>query len=187
MFTGIVEYVEEMFIKGRNVYIKNPYSDIVLGESIALNGVCLTVEKIENNYLIFGIGEETLNRTNLKVSKKVNIERALKVGSRLGGHFVLGHVDGTVKFIDKQLQRGSYLFQFSNVKENWAIVEKGSITLNGISLTVAKKSLDTFFVQIIPHTIENTNLKYLLKNEKVNYEIDVFARYIKGGKNEYGY
>lgn len=187
MFTGIVEHVEEFFIKGRNAYIKNPYSDIELGESIALNGVCLTVEKIENNHLIFGIGEETLNKTNLRVSKKVNVERALKVGSRLGGHFVLGHVDGTVKFIDKQLQNGSYLFQFSNINERWAVVEKGSITLNGISLTVAKTSLDTFFVQVIPHTINNTNLKDLLKNEKVNYEIDVFARYIRGGMDKHGY
>jgi riboflavin synthase len=181
MFTGIVEYVSEIKILNDKVYLKNKFENVIIGESIALNGICLTVEKIINDDLVFSVGYETLSKTNIKNSKFVNVERALKVGDRIGGSFVSGHIDGLLSFLGKNKINDSYAMKFSMPKEKWAIVEKGSITLNGINLTIAEKSLDTFTVQVIPHTFEITNLKELKYGEKLNYEIDIFARY--AGRN----
>ncbi|GAB6188618.1 riboflavin synthase [Marinitoga arctica] len=181
MFTGIVQISEKMEIKNNKIIVKNIFENIKIGESIAINGVCLTVEKIENNKLYFSMGEETLSRTNLRYynHKIVNLERALRLSDFLGGHIVSGHVDGKIKFLNLYKSSNTYWMKFQTPKEKWAIVEKGSITLNGISLTIARKNLDSFEVQVIDHTYKNTNLQYLKPYDFVNYEIDVIARYTK--------
>ncbi|SHE32387.1 riboflavin synthase alpha chain [Marinitoga hydrogenitolerans DSM 16785] len=181
MFTGIVQKVEKIYFKNKKIIIENIFKDIKIGESIAINGVCLTVEKIENNKLFFSVGEETISKTNLRYynNKMVNIERALRLSDFLGGHIVLGHVDGMIKFLRLYKFSNTYWMKFQIPKEKWAIVEKASITLNGISLTIAKKDLNSFDIQVIEHTFKNTNLRYLKINDLVNYEVDVIARYTK--------
>ncbi|WGS65082.1 riboflavin synthase [Marinitoga aeolica] len=184
MFTGIIQKVEKMKIINNKIIIPNVFENVNLGESIAINGVCLTVENIINNELYFSVGEETFNKTNLRYynNKFVNLERALKVSDFLGGHIVSGHVDGTIKFLSIIKSHNTYWMKFKIPYEKWAIAKKGSISLNGISLTIAKKDLDSFEVQVIDHTYKNTNLQYLKASDLVNYEIDVIARYIKNIK-----
>lgn len=177
MFTGIVEYVSSIELKGNDLIIDNKYKDLILGESISINGVCLTVDNYNNKEIFFKIGFETLEKTNLKYSKIVNVERALKVGDRIGGSFVSGHIDGIVKFLSKINKQNSYLMKYSMPKEKWAVVDKGSISLNGVNLTVMKKDLDSFYIQVIPHTYKETNFSLLKTGDKLNYEIDIFARY----------
>lgn len=177
MFTGIIEYVAKDFkIVGNTLEIKLPFSCNV-GDSVAVNGICLTVKKVKGDIYYFDLGYETIEKTNIRKAKYLNIERALRVGDRLNGHFVLGHVDGVITFLERKAMNSGMLYKFSMPKENYAIKRKGSISLNGISLTVANVSLDSFEVQVIPFTNENTNLKYLKIGDIVNYEIDVFARY----------
>ena len=178
MFTGIVEKV----VRGKvynGMLILEEALDVSEGESLAVNGVCLTVSKVTERAVFFDVGEETLRRSNLGRSRFFNIERSLKVGERFHGHVVLGHVDGTVRFLGYEHRGNSYFFNFSMPVEKWAVAVKGSIALNGISLTVAGISLDSFCVQVIPYTYEHTNLKYLQAGDPVNYEIDVFARYVR--------
>lgn len=181
MFTGIIQKVEKMKIKNNQIIIPNIFENVSLGESIAINGVCLTVENIINNELYFSIGEETYSRTNLRYynNKFVNLERALRVSDLLGGHIVSGHVDGTIKFLNIIKSHNTYWMKFKMPYEKWAVIEKGSITLNGISLTIARKDVDSFNVQVIDHTFKNTNLQYLKSSDLVNYEIDIFAKYVK--------
>ncbi|WP_126992965.1 riboflavin synthase [Thermosipho globiformans] len=177
MFTGIIEYVAKDFkIVGNTLEIKLPFSCNV-GDSVSVNGICLTVKEVKNDVCYFDLGYETIEKTNIKKAKYLNIERALKIGDRLNGHFVLGHIDGVVTFLGRKAMNSGILYKFSMPKENYAIKRKGSISLNGISLTIANVSLDSFEVQVIPFTNENTNLKYLKTGDIVNYEIDVFARY----------
>lgn len=178
MFTGIVQKVEKGFLEGN--YLKFPRTwDIELGESVSVNGVCLTVMKLNRDFYYFELGEITKRTTNLSKAKLFNLEKALKVGDRLNGHFVTGHVDGMIRITRIEKTGNTAYFHFQIPEETWAIVEKGSIALNGISLTIAGKSLDTFFVQVIPHTYETTNLRFLKPGDMVNYEIDIFARYLK--------
>ena len=178
MFTGIVEKV----VKGRfsdGVLMLEERLEVEEGESLAVNGVCLTVSGIGENAVFFNVGEETLRRSNLENGRFFNIERSLKLGERLHGHIVLGHIDGTVRFLGYEYRNNSYFFKFSMPPERWAVARKGSIALNGVSLTVAEVSLDSFYVQVIPYTYEHTNFRYLQFGDPVNYEIDVFVRYIK--------
>ncbi|KLO22016.1 riboflavin synthase subunit alpha [Marinitoga sp. 1197] len=181
MFTGIIQQLAKIRIANKSVIIDNPFKDVQLGESIAINGVCLTVERIDNNKLYFSIGEETYIKTNLKYynNKIVNLERALRLTDFLGGHIVTGHVDGIIKFLGIKKSSNTYWMKFKIPTEKWAIANKGAITINGISLTIAKKDLDSFEIQVIEHTYKNTNLRYLKINEFVNYEIDIIARYVK--------
>ncbi len=180
MFTGIIQNVQPGNLNAGVLKIKRCWDDLGLGESVAVNGVCLTVRSIDREYVYFDVGPETIERSNLSRCKFFNLERALKVGDRISGHFVTGHVDGMVKFLSKFVSGNSVFFKFSMPKERYAIVEKGSIALNGISLTIAKVDLDSFIVQVIPHTLEQTNLRYLNIGDPVNYEIDIFARYLHG-------
>ncbi|WP_448375481.1 riboflavin synthase [Fervidobacterium sp.] len=185
MFTGIVQFVRSGRFDGKRIIVENPWfkgpnnSTVIIGESIAVNGVCLTVIMANEN-LHFDVGDETLKKTNLSTERYFNLERALRLGDSVSGHYVTGHVDGTLRFISKRLSKNSIIMTFKKPDEQWAIVPKGSITLNGVSLTISNVFEDTFEVQIIPHTFENTNLKYLSNGSFVNYEIDVFARYMKG-------
>ena len=188
MFTGIVEtqgIVRKVIEKGRNkiYWIKSPISSkLKVDQSVAHNGVCLTVEEIKNNRHRVTAIDETLAKTNLNdwlVGTPVNLERCLKITDRLDGHFVQGHVDSTALCVDRKEKDGSCLFRFEFPKEfNSLIIEKGSITVNGISLTAFNVSDTNFDVAIIPYTFENTNMNLVNMGQKVNIEFDMLGKYI---------
>jgi len=189
MFTGIIEdlgKVEKLEQDGGNLHItiKSAITDeLKIDQSVAHNGVCLTVvEILDSSYVVTAI-QETLDKTNLGLLKQneiVNIERAMKLGDRLDGHIVQGHVDQTATCIEVTEEDGSWTFTFeydpalSNVT-----IEKGSITVNGVSLTVVNSQLNRFSVAIIPYTYEHTTFKNLKKGNQVNLEFDVIGKYVK--------
>jgi len=188
MFTGIVEslgVIKEIATSGTNktFWIESPLSTLFkIDQSVAHNGVCLTVEDVRENLHRVTAVEETLNKTDLnqwQLGSTINIERSLLPTNRLDGHFVQGHVDttGTCKKIkDKQ---GSCEFEFEFPKKFAAmIIEKGSIGVNGISLTAFNVKKDAFTVAIIPYTFEHTNLQFLKKGDLINLEFDMIGKYI---------
>ncbi len=153
-----------------------------IGESIAVNGCCLTVVSFDDG-LHFDLSEETLRRTSLgslENGSKVNLERAMRMGDRLGGHMVQGHVDGLGKLLWVAQEAGSWLMRFGvpTGGERY-LIDKGSVTVDGISLTVVKPEGNEFDVAIIPHTWENTNLSSLKKGDMVNMEFDVLAKHVE--------
>ena len=156
--------------------------DLKVGQSVALNGVCLSATKILKNICNFEMIDETMKKTdlgNLKVGSLINIERSLKVGERLEGHFVLGHVDGvaTITKMEKKPKEVKIWFKIpKNLKKY--VVQKGSIALDGISLTVVDVKNDLASVCLIPHTIEITNFKTKNIDDKLNIETDVLGKYI---------
>ncbi len=178
MFTGIVEEIG--FIKnfdGKRLVIEcsKVLEGTQLGDSIAIDGCCQTVVELGNNFFSADVSKETVSITtfkNFKSGKKVNLERALTPTSRMGGHIVQGHVDGIAKYL------GDMTFEVPKELDKY-IVYKGSITVNGVSLTVAKNENQTFSVAIIPHTLENTNLKNLNFGDFVNIETDILGRYVE--------
>ena len=176
MFTGIVE--ETGFIKsfdGKKLVIecKNVLDGTKIGDSIAIDGCCQTVTAMASNTFQADVSAETLRITKgFKTGERVNLERALTPQTRMGGHIVQGHVDGTAKYL------GDMTFEVSRDLDKY-IVYKGSITVNGVSLTVSKNQNNTFTVAIIPHTLENTNLKYLKTGDLVNIETDILGRYVE--------
>ena len=176
MFTGIVE--ETGFIKsfdGKKLVIecKNVLDGTKIGDSIAIDGCCQTVTSMASNTFSADVSAETLRITKgFKTGERVNLERALTPQTRMGGHIVQGHVDGTAKYL------GDMTFEVSRDLDKY-IVYKGSITVNGVSLTVSKNQNNTFAVAIIPHTLENTNLKYLKTGDLVNIETDILGRYVE--------
>ncbi|MFI3187686.1 MAG: riboflavin synthase [Methylococcaceae bacterium] len=162
---------------------KLPLHDVALGDSIAVNGVCLTVVELGTNYFCADVSNETLSRTILKtanVGTKVNLELALTPTTRLGGHIVSGHVDGVGVVTEKQADGRSVRFKFK-APDNLAkyIAEKGSICINGISLTVNDIDGAHFSVNIVPHTLNETTLADAGIGTKVNLEVDLLARYIE--------
>ncbi len=189
MFTGLIEATVKIkcFNKNSNgavIIIECPFSnEVKIGDSISVNGVCLTAVKINGDEISFEISNETLSVANYDgfyEGKTVNLERALKADSRLDGHIVLGHIDGVaaVKHIKKD--GFSYDIEFETVSDiSKYIVKKGSIAVNGISLTVKNIYDNTFNVEIIPHTMEMTNLSSLKTGDKVNIETDITGRYIE--------
>ena len=190
MFTGIIEQTGKIksFRKiGNQAKITIEFyanaSDLTLGESIAVNGVCLTVVKSGNGYFAADISEETLDRTNLgglKPTDKVNLERSLKISERLGGHFVSGHIDG-VGNISKKIKKGEDVLLTIKAPEKIMkyVVEKGSIAVDGISLTVASCDEKSFTISIIPHTEVCTNLKWKKSGDIVNLENDMIGKYVE--------
>lgn len=192
MFTGIVKHVFEVndIIKNHSnvtyVIQADPsfIQEITVDESIAHDGVCLTVEIIDfhkNTYQVTAV-QETLNKTNLhqwKKGKKINIERSLRLNDLLGGHLVQGHVDTTAKLIDIQNYQGSYELFFEYPKElSKYIISKGSICVNGVSLTVVKDEPGLFSVCIIPYTWKHTNFHQLQLQELANIEFDIIGKYL---------
>lgn len=188
MFTGIIEtlgIVKNIVQENDNFHISiqsEITSELKIDQSVAHNGVCLTVIDIkEKNYTVTAI-KETLDKTNLKnltIGDSINLERAMKLGDRLDGHIVQGHVDETAKCISIEPQNGSYKFTFKyNSKNNNITIEKGSITINGVSLTVVDSQKDTFSVAIIPYTLENTCFNNLKVDAVVNLEFDVIGKYV---------
>lgn len=188
MFTGIIETIAtiaDVATQGTNVHYtidSQLAGELKIDQSVAHNGVCLTVVAISGNTYKVTAVEETLNKTNLATWKKgdeVNLERALKFGDRLDGHFVQGHVDTTATCIEKQNLDGSWLFRFRFAPQFGALViEKGSICINGVSLTVFNIGRDECTVTIIPYTYTNTNFHNINEGSIVNIEFDVLGKYL---------
>lgn len=187
MFTGLIEEVGrvESIRKKGDVYllcVRTVVANVARkGDSIAVNGVCLTVVANEKNIVCFDVIGRTFKNTNLYFLKKkdfVNIESALSLQDKLGGHFVQGHIDCTVSIKSiKKTPDGVIFTLLGNKKYISFIVPKGSVALDGISLTVHETKKDTFSVYIIPHTFEKTNLRYRKAGDKLNLELDILAKY----------
>ena len=188
MFTGIIEelgIVKAVSRKGRiislSIQADKAISDTKIGDSIAVNGVCLTVVKIDAKTLSFELLEETARLTNLgkiRPQDKVNLERSLRIGDRLSGHFVTGHIDCPGVIRDKTYISGNLCLEISIPAEFLKfIVPKGSVAIDGISLTVVSKRSNTFSVYIIPHTLQNTTLSFKDRSAQVNIETDILAKY----------
>lgn len=186
MFTGIIEELGKILGITSNkitVECRTVLEGTKLGESIAVNGVCLTVVDITKNYFVADVSPETFKVTSLsglKIGDAVNLERAMPADGRFGGHIVSGHVDGLARFIEAKENGAFYDLKIElNPEQSKYVVKKGSISINGISLTVANIVENTITIAVIPHTYENTNLKTLKRNDFVNIEIDMMARYIE--------
>ncbi len=190
MFTGIVEEIGVIsgIKQGKNSEIltikaKKVLEDTKIGDSIAVNGICLTVTALSSDSFTADVMHETINRSSLsklKYGSKVNLERAMPVNGRFGGHIVSGHVDGTGTIINIKPDDNAIWYKIqANQQILKYIVEKGSITIDGISLTVAKVSETDFSISAIPHTVEQTILKEKRQGDIVNLETDILAKYIE--------
>lgn len=188
MFTGIIEatgVVESLHVySGGGARLAVRAFPMTVGESLAMNGVCLTVQQVEGDLLYFDAVPETLRRTNLgdlRAGDCVNLERPLTPESRLGGHFVQGHVDTTARLIEIRTEGNARILKFQLDDPTYMryIVPKGSIAVDGISLTVVEVGAAWFTVWIIPHTWAVTNLARRLLGERVNVETDILARYVE--------
>ncbi len=189
MFTGIIEelgLVSALKTDNTNLHIsvKSTLTKALkIDQSLAHNGVCLTVVELvdDNTYTVTAV-KETLEKSSLKhlkIGDFVNLERAMKLGERLDGHIVQGHVDQTAVCTHVENQNGSWLFTFNyDTKQNNITIEKGSITVNGVSLTVVNSQKNSFSVAIIPYTFEHTNFKNIKKGTMVNLEFDVIGKYV---------
>lgn len=189
MFTGIIESlgkIKSLSKEGENLHIEVA-SELApmlkIDQSVSHNGVCLTVVSLtETSYVVTAI-KETLDKTNirqLEVGAVVNLERAMKLGDRLDGHIVQGHVDQTAICQEIKKQEGSWVFTFTYDRSlNNITIEKGSVTVNGVSLTVVDSRPNTFNVAIIPYTYQHTNFNTFVKNTMVNLEFDVIGKYVK--------
>jgi riboflavin synthase len=194
MFSGIIEQTGEVVELQKektnlNIKIKTHFDNIhhlntvlKIDQSIAHNGVCLTVVDIKNDTYTVTAIDETLQKTNLgllQVGDVVNLERCLKLGDRLDGHIVQGHVDQTAICIKATETNGSWLFTFEyDTSKNNVTVEKGSVCVNGVSLTVVNSNKNSFSVCLIPYTFEHTNFKNIKQGTVVNLEFDILGKYI---------
>ncbi|MFV8269262.1 riboflavin synthase [Flavobacterium sp. GT2N3] len=188
MFTGIIEtlgLIQEIKKENSNVHITmntSITSELKIDQSVAHNGICLTVVSIKDNFYTVTAIDETIKKTNLanwKVGDSVNLERAMKLGDRLDGHIVQGHVDQIGTCITAEQTDGSWLYTFEyDEKLNNITIEKGSITVNGVSLTVVNSKNNQFSVAIIPYTHEHTNFKTFKVGTKINLEFDVIGKYV---------
>ncbi|MEI8283038.1 MAG: riboflavin synthase, partial [Armatimonadota bacterium] len=185
MFTGIIQAVGRIITFESGILVIDAgeldIKGLQLGESIAVNGVCLTLVNSVYSKLTFELSEETISRSSFQdvaEGDSVNLERAMLASDRFGGHIVQGHVDGVGSIVSIREEGNSTVFRFRVPAERY-IIEKGSVTLNGISLTVVEPSGPEFDVWVIPHTIENTNLGQLKPGSKVNVEYDVIAKYVE--------
>jgi len=190
MFTGIVAglgKVKRLTMKGADAVLEIEsgidLSDVSLGDSIAVNGACLTVTAKNQNIFQADVSAETLSRTTLRLLQaghQVNLEKSLRVGGFVGGHFVLGHVDATARILSQTQKSGSLILAVE-MNENIAryIVEKGSVAIDGISLTVNKLEKSRFYVNIIPHTATHTTLLLKREGDPVNIETDILGKYVE--------
>ncbi len=195
MFTGIIKKTAKVISNAK----KNKGYELVLlsnlkckkkdiGSSICVNGVCLTLTSFINKKLFFFISYKTFELTNFKYLKKnsiVNLERSLKFGDEIAGHFVQGHIDtiGKIKSIKKQLKTWTIAVSISPNYSNY-VIDKGSISINGVSLTIVKVNKNIFTLVIIPHTLKETNLINLTKNDIVNIEFDIVIKYLNKVNNK---
>ena len=187
MFTGIIEQIAEVVkveSEGSNVHISlksTITSELKIDQSVAHNGVCLTVVRINGDEYVVTAIKETLDKSNiglLVVGSKVNIERCLKIGDRLDGHMVQGHVDQTAKCVEVKKENGSYVYTFKHKESDNMTVEKGSVCVNGVSLTVVNSKDTSFSVAIIPYTHKHTNFHEFKEGTVVNIEYDILGKYI---------
>ena len=186
MFTGIIEelgVVKKIQKEGENVHftISSPFTnELKIDQSVAHNGCCLTVVEINADEYVVTAIQETLNKTNLSnwtTGTKVNLERCMVMNGRLDGHIVQGHVDTTATCTAIENQDGSWKFTFA-YNSNQPTVEKGSVTINGTSLTVVDSKASEFSVCIIPYTYEHTNFHQLAVGDKINLEFDIIGKYV---------
>ena len=186
---GTVDEIEKRH-KGIDIFIK---SDLKLtnkdiGVSVSCDGVCLTLISIKNNIMEFYLSNETLKRSKfkyLKIKDKINLELPLKYGQKISGHICQGHVDAVAKILMIKKIDKSYLFDLELIKkERKNLIEKASICVNGVSLTISNKTKDGFQIWVIPHTFKVTNLSALMKNDFVNIEIDILSKYVRNYFNE---
>jgi riboflavin synthase len=187
MFTGIVEelgkvvYLNKTANAARLGVEADIFKNSKVGDSVCINGACLTIAKLDNKKAEFDVSQETLDKTylgKLKIGEKVNIERALKVGDRFGGHFVTGHVDCVSKILGKKEKDDNMIFEFEIQPEfKRYIINKGSVSIDGISLTIAQAREGSFLAYVIPHTAKVTTLGLKSTNDLVNVEFDMFGKY----------
>ena len=198
MFTGLVEGMGEITGSSRQaeglkltVSLPFPASELAMGDSVAVAGACLTVVEIDSKAAAFEVSPETLARTTLalkKVGDRVNLERALKLGDRLGGHLVTGHVDGKGSLKERRegADHSQLKIEMPGALSRY-VIEKGSIAIDGVSLTVNTCQGNTFTVNIIPHTAQKTTLANLRVGDRVNLETDIIGKYVEkllGAKSE---
>jgi riboflavin synthase len=190
MFTGIVEgqgIIKRLTMKGADAVLEIEsginLTDAAIGDSIAVNGACLTVTAKTEKTFLADVSAETLSKTTLKNLKSgdiANLEKSLRVGGFVGGHFVLGHVDGTSRILSRTQKSGSLILALEmDEKLSRYIVEKGSVAVDGISLTVNKVEKGKFYVNIIPHTAANTTLVIKKEAQLVNIETDILGKYVE--------
>jgi riboflavin synthase len=190
MFTGIIltmGKIKRLTMKGADAFLEIEsgvaLTDVAIGDSIAVNGACLTVTTKTDKTFTADVSAETLNKTTLRILKagdRVNLEKSLQVGGFVGGHFVLGHVDGTGRIFSRTQKSGSIILAVEmddNLKRY--IVEKGSIAVDGVSLTVNKLEKGRFYVNMIPLTAQNTDLAFKKEGDLVNIETDVLGKYVE--------
>jgi len=187
MFTGIIEQLAEVVAlkkEGSNMHISlksTITSELKIDQSMAHNGVCLTIVGIDgDNYTVIAI-KETLEKSNLglfQIGSKVNLERCLQMGGRFDGHIVQGHVDQMAICTEIKEENGSHLFTFEHKQSDNITVEKGSVCVNGVSLTVINSKNNSFSVAIIPYTFEHTNFQNIAIGDAVNIEFDTLGKYI---------
>jgi riboflavin synthase len=189
MFTGIIESVGQITSlnsKQGDFEIKIKYqssclNDISLGDSISVNGICLTVKKFNKNFMYFDLSNETISRiSELRVGEMVNLESSLRINSKISGHFVFGHIDGIAKLTRKDIKSRSEEWTVKPPKKLMKYIsEKGSISINGVSLTVNSVQENSFKINLIPYTLEHTTLKNFDVGNKMNIEVDMLARYVE--------
>ena len=186
MFTGIVEevgIVAKISDNGMTVRASKVLEDVKLGDSIAVNGACLTAVNFTKSEFSVDLSPETMRRTSLgqlSEGSPVNLERALLASDRMGGHIVQGHVDGTGRIMSTKTEGDSIIFRVRVPKRlNRYIVEKGFVAVDGISLTVVKRGASSFTLAVIPYTLKNTNLVSLSVGDRVNLEADILAKYVE--------
>lgn len=190
MFTGIIEeigYVKRINQQSRSAQIEikadKVLGDVAVGDSIAVNGVCLTVVTFDSQHFTADVMPETVSKTNLRELKPgspVNLERALKLGGRLGGHIVQGHVDAIGTIVEKQILEIAIIYRIATEPELLQyVVPKGSVAIDGVSLTVVDVFQDSFTVSLIPHTAHETVLGEKKPGDRVNLESDIIGRYVK--------
>lgn len=189
MFTGIIEntgIVKEIITRGSNktFWIASPLSnDLKIDQSLSHSGVCLTIEEIANDMHKVTAIDETLAKTNVgqwKTGTAVNLERCMPINGRLDGHIVQGHVDTTAECIAVVQKEGSWEFSFNFPNQFTALViEKGSISLNGISLTIFNVGNNSFSIAVIPYTYEHTNINTVKQGDRVNIEFDILGKYVQ--------
>ena len=188
MFTGIVESLGEISNVHSNegnidfTILSKISNELKIDQSVSHNGVCLTVIDVNSGSHTVTAVKETLDKSSLKNLKKgdlINLERAMRLGERLDGHLVQGHVDGTAKCVGKELNEGSWIFEFEyDKKMQMLVIEKGSICIDGVSLTLFDIKESSFKVTIIPYTYENTSFNSLEPGDTVNIEYDMIGKYL---------
>ena len=191
MFNGIIYntgIVNSIYKNKNSLFIsiktKLKFKSSELGSSVSCDGACLTLTKIKKDNIYFYISNETLKRTNFRLLKKnqvINLEKSISYGQKISGHFTQGHVDTVAKIVKLHILDKTWIIKFQILDKNltYFLLEKASISINGVSLTISKVVKSSFEINVIPHTLKITNLKNLKVKNLVNVELDIFSKYIK--------